>query len=315
MHPDRSVPAMATPRAAFFALQCSIAVTFAGCGGAPTEQSCQHDSDCPSSFCKADGTCAPAEIDGGMVGSDAPAGSGTDASTGACTPNHDGTISADEVPLIAGRMANFRIATNATVSTAGQVGSGGARTWDLSTQLSGDADVAVTLIAPTGQYWATAFPTATYATPLSAGSDVLGLFEVGATEVTLVGLVSPASGGTTNLKYSPPATILKLPFKAGDTWTSSSTVSGTLSGVASNYTEKYTSRVDAVGTMTTPYGAFPVLRVATDLSDLQLTVPFNSNRTFAWVAECFGTVATVTSQANETGSEFTNAAEVKRLAP
>ncbi len=305
---------MSIPRAVVFALHCSIAVSSAGCGGA-TEQSCQHDSDCPSNFCKADGTCAAVETDGGTLPHDGPGGSVTDAPNGACTPNHDGTISADEVPLMAGRMANFRIATDATTETAGTPGSGGTHTWDLSAQLSGDATVAVTLIPPTGAYWATAFPTATYATPLSAGSDVLGLFDVTDTAVTLVGVVSPTSGGTTNLKYTPPATILKLPFKAGDTWTSSCTVTGTLSGITSNYTEKYTSRVDEVGTMTTPYGAFPVLRVATDLSDLQLTVPFNASRTFAWVAECFGTVATITSQANETGSEFTNAAEVKRLAP
>jgi hypothetical protein len=36
---------------------------------------------------------------------------------------------------------------------------------------------------------------------------------------------------------------------------------------------------------------------------------------FAFVAECFGTVASVTSQSYEPLDDFTNAAEVTRLAP
>jgi hypothetical protein len=296
-------------------LQCSIVLALASCGGPDGGQSCEHDSDCPSHFCKADGTCAAGGEDGGPNGIDAPAGSNSDGSTGACTPNHDGTISADEIPLAAGQMANYRIATNVTQNTAGTSGSDGTRTWDLSGQLSGDRDTTLALTAPTGQWWASKFTTATYSTPLGAGSDVLVVFEITPTAVELLGIVSPASGGPTDLKYSPPATILKIPFKAGDTWSSSSTVSGTLDDVIANYTETYTSTVDAVGTMKTPYGTFPVLRVATQLADLQLGVQFNANKTFAWQAECFGTVAKITSGSNESGEEFSADAEVDRLAP
>ena len=82
------------------------------------------------------------------------------------------------------------------------------------------------------------------------------------------------------------------------------------------YTEQYVSRVDQVGTMTTPYGAFPVLRVAhrSDPHRGRRRV-LATSRTFAWIAECFGTVATIASQDFETGAEFTDAAEVRRLAP
>lgn len=135
-------------------------------------------------------------------------------------------------------------------------------------------------------------------------------------EVTLLGVVSPDGGtGSTELTYAPPVKILALPFSAGTTWTSTSTVTGTAEGVFSTYTEKYASLVDQVGTMTTPYGAFPVLRVATDLTRSSVGVTLLTTRTFAWVAECFGAIATITSQNNETGSEFTSAAEVRRLAP
>ncbi len=297
-----------------FALQCSIAIALAGCGGPDGGQSCQHDSDCASNFCEADGTCAPVG-DGGMPVVDAPAGSNIDASTGACTPNHDGKIEANELPLVAGAMANFRVATNVAVDTAGSAGSGNTRTWDLSGELSGDMDVAVTLASPSGAYWASKFPTATYATPLEAGSDLLGVFAVTATAVELVGVVSPTSGGGTELSYSPPALILQVPFGAGSAWTSTSTVTGTADDVLVDYSETYTSNVDEVGTMTTPYGTFPVLRVATDFSQSEGIETLDTSRTFAWVAECFGTVATIRSEPDESGSEFGSAAEVRRLAP
>ena len=67
--------------------------------------------------------------------------------------------------------------------------------------------------------------------------------------------------------------------------------------------------------MTTPYGDFPVLRVATDLDRTQGLATLSTRRTFAWVAECFGPVATATSQDFESASEFDHPAEVRRLAP
>ena len=38
-------------------------------------------------------------------------------------------------------------------------------------------------------------------------------------------------------------------------------------------------------------------------------------RSFIFVTECFGTVANMVSQSNEAGSEWTDAAEVRRLSP
>ena len=62
-----------------------------------------------------------------------------------------------ELPLAAGQSAKFRIATNATWSTAGTANGDGSRTWDLSGQLSGDADSTVALASPTGAWWAADF--------------------------------------------------------------------------------------------------------------------------------------------------------------
>ena len=291
------------------ALQCSIAA----CGGGGTAQSCVHDDDCASHFCKADGTCAAADSDAGATADAAPQ---RDGASGLCAPNHDGHITASEVPLVAGQHATFRIATMATIDTAGTANPDGSRAWDLSVALANDADTMVALTSPAGAWWQPDFAAASYATVLASGSDLAGVFHAEPDGVTLLGVVSPAAGSfKTELTYDPPAKILALPMAAGDTWTSTSTVTGTAQGAFTTYTEKYTSRVDQVGTMKTPYGTFPVVRVATDLLRTSGFATLASSRSFAWVAECFGTIATITSNNLESGSEFTSAAEVRRLAP
>src|SRR5258708_37818506 len=149
-------------------LHCSIAICAAlaachGHAGAP----CTTDGDCPSHFCKLDGTCGPAP-------SDAPAAidASPDASSATCTPNHDGTITAAELPLVAGRTATFRVATNATWSTAGHSNADGSRTWDLSAALANDTDQPVALLAPSGAWWQADFPMASSAAPLSPSSNL-----------------------------------------------------------------------------------------------------------------------------------------------
>jgi hypothetical protein len=240
----------------------------------------------------------------------------SDGTSGACTPDHDGHITAAELPLVAGRNANFRIATDATWNTAGQANTDGTRAWSLTGTLANDMDRPIALAPPTGTWWHADFAAASYAAPLAANSDLLGVFQVTADSVTLLGVVSPNGGATqTELTYDPPAKILALPFGPGSTWSSTSTVSGTAQGVIVAYSEEYDSLVDQVGTMATPYGTFPVLRVATDLTRTAGLTLLVSNRTFAWAAECFGTVATVRSQDFESGAEFSDDAEVRRLLP
>jgi hypothetical protein len=298
------VPRMSS-RLALFLLLCS---TSAACSGG-SSAACQVDEDCASGFCKADGTCGPAEVDGGVDAE-------IDAVSTICTPNHDGMITLDELPFAAGRMASFRIATDATWDTAGVAMPGGGRRWDLFVQLANDADRDLALGSPTGMWWSAAFQGATYATELASSSDLRGVFELGTTSLDLLGVVSP-DGGTykTELEYDPPAQVLAVPLVVNKTWSTSSTVSGSAQGAIVAYTETYESRVDKVGTMVTPYGEFPVVRVATDMTRTSGFTTLATTRTFTWVAECFGPVATASSQSFESGSEFTDIAEVRRLAP
>lgn len=283
----------------------------AACGGGGAL--CTEDEACASGFCRADGTCGPAPADA-AAGDDADP---TDAPPSElCAPDHDGEIVRAELPLAPGLVATFRVATDPAFDTAGEANADGSRAWDLSGALAGDVDRPAGFESPDGAWWQPSFPDATYAAKLAEDSELRGVFRAGDGAVELLGVVSPEAGAfRTELAYDPPATVLALPIAAGDTWSSTSTVSGLAQGVVTAFTERYASRVDQVGTMTTPYGPFPVVRVATDLTRTQGLATLTTSRTFAWIAECFGPVAVATSRAFETEAEFDDPAEVRRLVP
>jgi hypothetical protein len=128
-------------------------------------------------------------------------------------------------------------------------------------------------------------------------------------------VVSPTSAAPqTKLTYASPIPAVKLPLQLDLAWTATSAVSGTASGIAAFYNESYDVKVDAKGKAITPFGEFSVLRVRTVLTRTVGALP-TITRSFGFVAECFGTIATITSNANETATDFTTAAEIRRLSP
>ncbi len=311
----------------FFSLVFASALLSLG-GCADGHMTCRIGADCASGVCLSNGTCArPVDAgpnDAAITHGDAgepidAAGSGVDAEVDAgeriCSPNHDGIVTRAEVPLRAGLRANFRIAQNATVSTAGTT-SGGARTWDYSGSYSGDHDELVELLAPGSSWWAAQFPTATHAARVSASSDNLGVFQITDDALLLLGVVSPAAGATqTRLRYDPPVVVLAFPLAEGNTFSTTSAVSGQAVGVIAAYTEQYTSVVDASGTLVTPFGEIPALRVRTEMTRTSGLATLTSQRQFTFVGECFGIAATIVSGAFETHVEFTTATEIRRLSP
>ena len=300
---------------------CALLLASGACSNAGDPQ-CRVGADCASGACTAEGTCVPVSNDSGTNGADttvedtrvAETEPPLDAPLG-CTPNDDDLITALELPFAAGLHATFRTTTNTTVDTAGTAGPDGHRTWDFSGALPGDHDVLVDTIAPSGQWWASQFPASTYATSLTSTADLLGVFQVGPDALTLQGEVSSADGPTrTLLTNATPVPTLEFPLDPSSSWTTTTLVNGTTSGVPSSYTEAYDSKVDAAGQAVTPFGSFHVLRVATVLTRTVGVVP-TVIRSFAFVTDCFGPVVAITSQANETEVEFTNASEIRRLAP
>ncbi len=308
------------PKVALLVL--SLGVVLAACSSAP-DVACNAGADCASGVCRSDGTCAPVAgndasppVDASPADATPPSDSGTtDAPVTGCVPNDDGTITAAEAPLGPGLHAKFRVATNATVSTAGQTQNDGSRIWDLTGALSGDSDVTVDTVSTQNAWYASKFATASYATQLSPTSDFLGVFRFGGGELALQGVASPSQQGAyTEVSYNPEAIAVQFPLTVNATWSSNSTVSGTAGGVPVVYYEQYQSKVDAHGSIKTPYGTFNVLRIATVLTKT-VGPTITITRTFGFFAECATQVATIVSQPDEPNAEFTSASLVERLAP
>jgi hypothetical protein len=307
----------------------TLAALLTACSDGGGAVICRVNADCASNVCLPDGTCLPAGDDADVADADpttpdadptAPdAGPAADAATAVCSPSGDFQITRAENPVKPGLEATFRVAVDATIpSTAGSAGPGGRRAWDLAGALAGDTAMLLETLPVEGQWFADDFAGATYAIRLSETSDLLGVFELTDTALLLRGVVSPQkTGAYTELTYTPPATILSYPVEKGKSWSSTSEVTGTASGVpiVGFTSEKYESLVEYEGTLATPFGQFDrVVRVTTKLTrtvGLQTTI----KQSHAFVTECFGTVATITSKDNPASKEFTSAAEVRRLAP
>lgn len=313
------------------ALFASSALTLVGLAVACSDsgaRECRVGADCASGMCTADGNCAapggssgdPAGGDSGPSTTDAADNDGGGSSSGdatvpGCTPNKDGVITRAEVPVQAGLRATFRVAVDVDVDTAGTPGPNGTRSWDFSGALANDANVIIETMALTNKWYAPKYSGATYASKLRTTSDLIGVFETAPATLALRGVVSPDDGlYRTELAYDPSVAVLSFPLKMDDTWTSNTNVSGVAQGYPAAYTEKYESVVDAKGTLKTPLGTFDVLRVRVLLTRT-IGLVTTKVRTFAFVTECYGTVATVASEDNETDIEFTRALEIRRIAP
>lgn len=302
-----------------------VATLLSGCAASSESRECNVGADCVSGACSSSGMCLQKTADGGVdTGPVVTIDSGMAADTDAepvdapkvgCSPNKDSVITAEEVPVAAGLKATFRVAENAAFATAGTANPDGTRKWDLSIALAGDRDVLITTRALTGTWYGPKFPGASHSTELSTASDLLGVFQTTAAGLLLMGVVSPTESATkTELKYATPPSALQFPLKVAAAWKVTSNVNGTASGIFTAFTETWDAKVDQKGEIVTPFATFPVLRVRTILTR-NVGLTSTVTRSFAFVTECYGTVATVTSKANETQEEFTTAAEIRRLTP
>lgn len=293
---------------------------------------CRTGADCPSGICAA-GICQSDQTsttgatgdqggagagEGGSAsegGGSADGGSSSEGGGGPlCESENDGEIRRDEVPLEAGYRASFLTSTSSDFDTQGDTEEG-ERTWDFDVDFDGDHLVLSETLDPSEQWFGSVFPDATYAARLSDTSDLLGVFQATDDALLLLGVASQEDGFTrTELTYTPPVTILEFPLEEGNEWSTTTTVSGLAEGVGVVYYEVYDDEVDARGTAKTPYSDFDVLRVRVDLTRT-VGVLVTTTRTFAFVTECFGTVARAVSQDNDTSPEFDDPAEVLRLSP
>ena len=335
-----------------FAAVVGVLTAIAACSDSNGERNCRVNADCASNLCGSDGTCldvidagTPAPIgtgiptddddDLGTPDSGRPADDGGGYKAPGCVGNKDGIITREEVPLQAGLHAIFRFASDVEIKTEGVKQDDGTRKWDLSVSFpEKDTNVLIETKDPASQWWSSEYPSATYYTPLGKSPDILAIFENAQGSLVLRGAVSTASSGPTKTDLHNQDTVRTLDFGegglfVGKRWSDKTTVSGVSPTVSADggfvpsgpisYNDKYDNSVDAKGELTTPLGVFPVLRVRIDLTR---TVPFNgqdypvfTTRTYAFVTECYGNVASIVSGFNETQEEFTKAAEIRRISP
>lgn len=301
-----------------------VAVSFiamTGCDATPARSRCAVGADCASGVCLPDGACAPQQ-DGGLPagGDGGPLGDGRVPSRdsgrdggGRCLPDEDGVVRRSEAPFGPGLMARYATTFDVPVDTVGADLGGGRRRWDWGGAMPGDRALDLVTEPLTGRWFADRFVGADYVTRLGAETDLLGVFRVTETALELMGVVSPTDGvGRTELTYDPPVRVLVFPLEQGSRWSSNSLVTGVAQGLAATYRETYESEVDARGEVVTPYAPLAALRVRTTLTR-DLTFSRTIVRQFLFVAECFGTVATVISRENEPNDELDRAAEIRRL--
>lgn len=312
----------------------AAAIGLAAC--ADDSGACLVGADCASGQCNAAGACVEpsgttgttsadtgrddSSAGGSSDGADDESGAGTgtgesgDGEADCMPPNGDLLIERTELFFDPGLQANYLAAQDVTFDTAGAL-IDSQRVWDLSVDFPGDHTSSGEFLPVQGQWFAPAFPGATHATRLTDAADLLGVFETTDSALVLRGVVSPTDGATrTEVVYDPPATILSFPLFESQTWQSESTVSGVASGVAVVYTERYENSIDASGTVITPFGSYTALRVGVVLTRTVGIVP-TVIRSFAFVSECAGTIASVRSTDNERSTEFTQVSEVRRLDP
>lgn len=300
---------------------CAFAVALAGCGG--NKSGCVVDDDCASGQVCVVGACRPlsgADLSGAVADLGAaadlatpiPDGWNPDALAASCTFNGDGTITRSEESFIVGLGALFAVNAPGTTVPVDNVAHGGI--WDFSAPVSSEAKQFDQLVDPSGQWWAADFPTATYGERIDDGQQAYGVFRVGGSKLEMLGVVSDQGGITrTELTYATPIVVLQFPLSVGTTWTAESDVSGLASGVGFLAHEKYVFSVGERGMTKVPAASFDTLRLK--MSYTQTYGALVTTRiSYLHLAECYGAVARVRSQDNETSADFTQAAEYRRLA-
>lgn len=268
----------------------------------------------------------PATNDGGAGSAPGDGGTGIAVGLAACAANGDGVVSGDEL-LVAPRLhAHYTVSGPVAFSPAGAVLPDGGHLWDFTQALEGDTRQRAETLPVEGAWYGEHFPGASYASALGESTGLLGVFQKTPTALLMLGAVSPQPAYTL-IRYTPPVVVLQLPLKLGDSWSTAGMVSGQYQGQTISHgltwgslpyqTDTYSAKVDLAGEAVTPYARFRVLRVATVMrrSRALWPVPSETLRTFTFVAECFGSVATLTSAAGESSAEPARFDEVRRLAP
>jgi hypothetical protein len=254
----------------------------------------------------------------GPVDADAPttADAATARDGGACQPNDDGVIERREIQHLLGGQVLFVSNEDGTtvdgIRTAPTMTPAGPQ-WDFSVMRAEDRRVLDEVLAPSGRWWQSLYPTADFALPIDRASTLFALYRASPEALSILGTVS-REAGRTNVAYTPPVDALRFPLRVGASWTATSAGNGLIQGVPTSTVNTWRFAVDQRGTVLTPATRFSALRLRMELEQTVTgTVVRRTQRTYLFLAECWGLVARVASVDNEAGMEFTRASEYRRL--
>jgi len=238
----------------------------------------------------------------------------------ACVPNLDGVLAPTEVAVALGTPVRFTVSpagVTRPVDLAGTLTSEGVE-WSLATDYADDQALVVTPALASERWYSASFPSDAFVTPFDPGGRVESIGRVGPGGLELLGLASSEPSppeGTTLLVYSPPILALALPAAPGDAWVSVGNVAnGTVRGLPYASKDTYEVSVVADGALDLPWFTFDrVLRVATKVTVEPAVGAAVTRRQTSFFSECFAEVARATSLDGETHTDFTVAAELRRL--
>lgn len=238
-----------------------------------------------------------------------------------CSPNNDGVIDIDELPVVLNAAARVRVANDVAVDVDG-VDEDGVTVWDLSTpDPETQAQGRLTVEPMLGQWFEGLFPASSIAAPLVPGNSQLGPLVITEDSWELLGAASkdeaPAEGQT-RVVYDEPTVLYPFPLQLGATASSSSRASNALLlGIPTAFVDDTEVEVTQQGTLILPDLILEnTLRVTVRFARTLLAGDVQQV-SHHFVHECLGEVARFTSEAvpldEELDENFATAQEVWRL--
>ena len=227
-----------------------------------------------------------------------------------CTPNRDGVITEDELPIALGlRQSYYLSPANTHVDLVGDDTG-----WRLDTESPNDTIIGVGPVALTDQWYAGQFPDGRFIVDAGGGLD--SIYHQDDAALWLDGTASQ-DPNMTLAKYTEPVALLRFPLADGDNATTVAQLpAATIDGLPFIGTDTFTIDVTGREHLDVPYVDFsPVLRVRTQLARQATgTTTKITKRTTLFMFECFGEVARAESAPNEPDPDFTTAAYLRRFA-
>lgn len=238
-----------------------------------------------------------------------------------CVPNLDGKIEATELKAALGVEVNYLVSPAGQareVDLVGTVDGAGHRYWDFSTDYAADAKITISASSLNGKWYQSSFPNGQWVAPLDAAGTTEGVYSADDQAIYLQGAASKdesPSDGQTLLVYDQPVAVYRFPLEKGASWVSVGKVeNGMIRGLPYAGTDTYEIADVATGEMALKDFTFTqVHRLTTKVTLSPAAGSTQVTLQSGFVFECFGEVVRATAETGEANTDFTQAAEVRKL--